>query len=112
MKTGQSWLKPAIVGGSKGCLCCGAMHSALPAEAVIAVGFGSANCTKGTASVYDEQETPDGEDYKTCADMEALAAVDPDHDWRISFYAPLYEAVYQRHGPAHWVLIEKGQGFA
>lgn len=52
------------------------------------------------------KEGPEDEDYATCADMERKAALDPDHDWRISYYAPLYEAVYQRHGPEHWVLIE------
>jgi len=112
MKTDKPWLKPAIEGGTKGCLCCGAMHKALPLEAIIAVGFGSAFCTKDGAPIYDEQDTPDDELNKTCADMELLAAADPEHDWLISYYAPLYEAVYQRHGPEHWVLVEKGQGFA
>jgi hypothetical protein len=88
------------------------MHSALPLESIIAVGFGSANCTKDNEFVYDEQDTPDGGDYATCGDMEKLAAADPDHDWQIAFYAPLYEAVYQRHGNNHWVLIQKGNGFA
>ena len=108
----SEWLKPAIEGGTKGCLCCGRMHSALPLDSIISVGFGSAHCTKNGVTIYDEQETPEGEDYATCADMERKAALDPDHDWRISYCAPLYEAVYQRHGPEHWVLIEKGRGFA
>ena len=113
MTTIQSaWIKPAIEGGTKGCLCCGAMHSLLSLDAAIAVGFGSAHCTKDGATIYDEQETPEGEDYATCGDMEKLAAEDPDHDWRISYFAPLYDAVYQRQGYNHWVLIEKGQGFA
>lgn len=112
MSAAASWLKPAIEGGTKGCLCCGSMHQALPLDAAIAVGFGSASCTKDGAFVYDEQETPEGDEYKTCGDMEKLAATDPDHDWQISYYAPLYEAVYQRHGENHWVLIEKGEGFA
>jgi hypothetical protein len=41
-----------------------------------------------------------------------MAAADPDHDWRIYFYAPLYEAEYQRQGDGCWVLIKKGEGFA
>ena len=112
MSAAADWLKPAIAGGTKGCPCCGAMHQALPADAVIAVGFGSAFCSKGNECIYDEQETAREGDYKTCADMELLAANDPYHDWRISYFAPLYESIYQRHGPGHWVLIEKGQGFA
>lgn len=112
MTTKPTWLRPAIVGGTKGCLCCGAMHAYLPAESIIAVGFGSAFCSKGRDVVYDERDAKEGEDDKTCADMELLAMADPDHDWQISLFAPLYEAVYQRHGPGHWVLIQKGQGFA
>lgn len=112
MSITQTWIQPAIAGGSRGCLCCGAMHLILPLDATIAVGFGSAYCSKGKEIVYDEQETEDGGEYATCGDMEALAAQDPENDWRISYFAPIYECVYQRHGPGHWVLIEKGQGFA
>jgi hypothetical protein len=85
----------------------------LPLDSIIAVGFGSATCTKGGELIYDEQMTPkDSDDYATCGQMELLAKDDPDHDWRISLYAPLYEAEYQRQGDGHWVLIKKGQGFA
>lgn len=83
----------------------------LHAEAVIAVGFGSASVTKGSEIVYDEQQVED-ENYWTCADAEKAALADPDHDWRILIVAPLYEATYQRHGEGRWMLIEKGQGFA
>lgn len=107
-----AWIKPGIEGGSKGCLCCGVMHQTLQPGAVIAVGFGAATAMKGNEVVYDEQDVPHDSDFATCADIEKLALADPDHDWRISYYAPLYEAVYQRHGEGHWVLIEKGQGFA
>jgi hypothetical protein len=88
------------------------MHSSLPLAAIIAVGFGSASCTKGKETIYEERDTPEGQYYKTCGDMEKLAAADPDHDWQISFYAPLYESAYQRQGENHWVLIKKGMGFA
>lgn len=110
----MNWIKqPAIEGGSKPCLCCGAIHTVLPLDALIAVGFGSAMATKGGDIVYSE---PQG-DYeesalKSCADIEVMAQADPDHDWQISFYAPLYESVYQRHSENHWVLIRKGRGFA
>ncbi len=40
------------------------------------------------------------------------AVADPDHDWRIFKFAPLYDAVYQRHAAGQWVLIERGEGFA
>lgn len=97
-----TWKKqPALPGGYN-----------LDAESIIAVGFGSANCTKGTEVIYSEDMIPDGGEYATCGDMEKLAAADPDHDWQISYYGPLSEAVYQRHGDNQWVLVQKGQGFA
>ena len=37
---------------------------------------------------------------------------EPDNDWRIHLIAPLSERHYQRQGNNHWVLYEKGQGFA
>lgn len=104
---------PAIKGGHGGCLHCGYQHEVLPMESVIAVGFGSASLTKGDECVYDEQEVPkDSDDYMTVAQAEALAVADPDHDWRIHLFAPLSERHYQRQGDKHWVLYEKGEGFA
>lgn len=113
-KHADGWTKlPPIEGGHGGCLHCGYQHDVLPMEAVIAVGFGSACLTKGNQTVYDEQDTPkDSEDYMTVEKAEALAVADPDHDWRIHLVAPLSERHYQRQGDKHWVLYEKGEGFA
>jgi len=85
-----------------------------PAEGWIAVGFGSASVTRDGEEVYSEPNDPDADQALiwTGADAEKAAAADPDHDWRISKYAPLYDAVYQRHGDGQWVLIERGEGFA
>ena len=83
----------------------------LSLDSIIAVGFGSSHCMKDGELVYDEQDAID-EQYATCRDMEKLALADPDHDWRISYYGPLSDAVYQRQGPGMWMLIEKGSGFA
>ena len=83
----------------------------LSGDSVIAVGFGSASVTRDGELVYDEDRV-DEENFWTCADAENAARKDPFHDWRISFYAPLYEAVYQRHAAGKWMLIEKGKGFA
>ena len=110
----MNWTKkPAIEGGTKPCLCCGAIHDTLPPDALIAVGFGLANATRDGEIVYAE---PLGDyeesDLKSCTDIEEMAAADPDHDWQISFFAPFYESVYQRHSAGHWVLIHKGMGFA
>jgi hypothetical protein len=106
----SEWTKlPAIEEGCiKGCLNCGVRHSILPMDAIIAVGFGSADVTRDGAWIMGEQ----GDEYPTVADAEKAAAADPNHDWRISYVAPLYESEYQRQGDAHWVLVSKGRGFA
>ena len=78
----------------------------------IAVGFGSAGVTKDGKEVYSEPLDGDETNIWTGAEAEQVAASDPDHDWRIHKYAPLYEAVYQRHGDGQWVLIQQGEGFA
>lgn len=82
----------------------------------IAVGFGSAGYSKDTETLWDEgqvlQDDEDEYNVPTVREVEALAAADPDHDWRIWFYAPLYEEEYQRQGPEVWVLVRCGQGFA
>jgi hypothetical protein len=48
---------------------------------------------------------------KKVRDIEAEAALDPEHDWRVELDLPL-RAVWQRHGANEWVLIKTGQGFA
>lgn len=101
----------AIEGGMGGCMCCGYQHSIFPMEAVIAVGFGCAQVTKDGAPVYDETDADDM-NFMTGEGAEALAAADPKHDWRIHMVAPLSERHYQRQGEKHWVLYERGQGFA
>lgn len=112
--TTMGWEKlPAIEGGPGGCLHCGYKHPILPMDAVIAVGFGSASLTKGDECIYDEQDVGHTyKDYLTVEQAEEMAARDPDHDWRIHLFAPLSERHYQRQGEKHWVLYEKGEGFA
>ena len=110
----MTWEKlPAIEGGSGGCLHCGYQHDVLPMEAIIAVGFGSASLTKDGECIHDgERALHDEKEPWTVEQAEAEAAKDPDHDWRISLIAPLSERHYQRQGDKHWVLYEKGMGFA
>lgn len=118
--------KPAIDAGVPACLCCGTPTSMFPMDDIIAVGFGAACVTRDGDCVYDEPQPryvwdgaelrdviePDETDFWSGADAEAVAAADPDHDWRITKNAPLYDVTYQRHGPGQWVLIERGEGFA
>ena len=88
--------------------------------ALLAVGFGDVSVTKDGTHVYSENDvnqkkrTQDNgwDDFWTGQTAEDEAAKDPDHDWRAHFYAPLYESHYQRQGDKHWVLYEKGEGFA
>lgn len=97
-------------GFRSGCLTCGPQPVMLPLDAWIAVGFGAAYVTRDGETVW-EMDSIDDECW-TCADAEAAATADPDHDWRIHFYGPLSEAEYQRHEAKNWVLVKKGMGFA
>ena len=83
-------------------------------DRTIAVGFGDAGYTKDGKHVWSEGSAggEEGEEGPTVGDVEAHAAADPNHDWRIYFYGPLYEAEYQRQGDGVWVLVSKGMGFA
>jgi hypothetical protein len=104
-------MKP-IEGGHGGCLCCGYQHDILQMESVISVGFGVAALTKNGAVVYDGERENDFDKIWTAQKAEDEAIKDPDHDWRIHLVAPLSERHYQRQGEAHWVLYDKGIGFA
>lgn len=105
--------KPAIAAGGPACLCCGTPTSMFPMDGWIAVGFGSAGVTRDGHEIWSEPiNFEDEESIWTGADAEKAALADPDHDWRIYKYAPLYDAVYQRHAEGQWVLIERGEGFA
>ncbi len=102
----------ASEGSGPACLTCGyGAHDTLAMYKLLAVGFGACNVRKDDDIVYSE-DSRDDEEFWTAQKAEDLAKLDPDHDWRIEFYAPLYEAHYQRHGDGHLVLIKQGDGFA
>ena len=108
-----TWEKLPPVKGSTACLTCGCgSHDTLDMSSLLAVGFGSCTVTKGKETVYDENRCASSDEFWYAQKAEDLAKTDPDHDWRITFFAPLYDAVYQRQGEAHWVLVNKGDGFA
>lgn len=104
-------LEPAIEGTHTGCLNCGVRPSFFHPEARIAVGFGCAQLLRDGAVVFDEGSR-EFEECMTGAEAEALAAQDPDHDWRIVIFGPLSGRTYQRHEAGKWVLIEQNEGFA
>lgn len=80
---------------------------------VIAVGFGDALVTKNGKPVYKEPyDFKSEKDFWTVQDAENEAVKDPDNDWRIVLYAPLYGRTFQRQGDGEWVLIEENMGFA
>ncbi len=105
-----------ITGSAHACLNCATSgvhgaHESLSMNRILAVGFGGCYVTRDGETVYDEQSVENNA-YWTGADAESAAVSNPDHDWRVSFIAPLHEAEYQRQGVAHWILVRKGMGFA
>ncbi len=113
MTEATSWeRKPAIDGKHGGCLNCGPRPSQFPADGVIAVGFGYAGLHKDGSPVWTEPNDPDEDALLTGSQAEAMAALDPEHDWQIVLEGPLSGRTYQRHGPNNWVLIEQNMGFA
>ena len=99
--------------GIKGCLNCGEMRQLLPMNELLGVGFGMVTVTKNTKIIYTEPNNPENEkDFWTTKEAENLACKEPNADWRIHFYAPLYEAHYQRQDKNAWMLYKRGNGFA
>lgn len=103
---------PAIEGTHGGCLNCGPRPSQFPADGVIAVGFGYAALHKDGSPVWAEGDETDSDQWLTGVQAEVMAAIDPDHDWRIVLQGPLSGREYQRHGPNNWALVHQDQGFA
>lgn len=87
------------------------VYDVAPMGMLIAVGFGEAKVKKDNETVYNELHIDDPDEFWTTQDAENVAAKDPDHDWRIVLYAPLYGRTFQRQD-GEWVLIEENQGFA
>jgi hypothetical protein len=109
-------LLPPIEGNGHACLNCAASgvhgaHETMSMSRLLAVGFGDCRVCRDGDCVYEEA-TVENTKFWTGADAENAAREAPDHDWRVSFIAPLYEAEYQRQGENHWVLVKKGMGFA
>jgi len=79
-------------------------------DMIIAVGFGSAQVTRGKKLIFSESNNDD--DYHRLSEFEEMAKKDPNHDWRVMLDAPLRMREYQRQGDGKWVLIASGEGFA
>jgi len=99
-----------LQGGIIGCVNCGYKPSYADMDMRIAVGFGEATLSRDGVIIFSE-DGKEWEDCMTFAEAEALAAADPDHDWRIHLLGPMSEVVYQRHDTGKWALVKKGLGF-
>lgn len=104
---------PAFQGEThQGCMNCRKAGHLAPMDMLVGVGFGQAQLLKDGVVMYDEINVTDDDGYLSVEGAEAMAAVDPDHDWRIVINAPLHGETYQRHGKAQWVLVDSNRGFA
>lgn len=83
----------------------------LSPDALIAVSVGHASLTCDGKALY-EQNGPRRGDAMTVAHAEAIAAHDPERDWRIHLVGQLDDRHYRRRGPGHWVLYERGYGMS
>lgn len=87
------WAKLPALPGFQHCNMCPPKPDLLPLDAPLSVGFGTVTVSKGDETLWD------GDDFNTrLRQFEIAARKDPDNDWRVTFYAPLYEAEYQRVG--------------
>lgn len=109
----MTWAKlEPVAGDIGGGACCTDRPNKAPMDMVIAIGFGCAMVTKDGALVWEERPDTHWDKLWRVRKAERRARLDPDHDWRISIYGPMYSAVWQRHGRSEWVMVEKGEGFA
>jgi hypothetical protein len=84
-------------------------ESTLAPEALIAVGAGYAALTRDGAPVF-EAACGEVEHALSVGEAEALAAAEPDRDWRIHLVGPLDERHYRRRADGRWALYRRGHG--
>lgn len=89
-----AWMLPAIE------------DEPLPLDWEVATGLGVGSVEKDGVCIY----YTDDNNIKLCSEFEAMAAQDPNHDWRIIFQDPGIELFYQRQGPKLWMLIDRNGG--
>lgn len=98
---------PAVKYVDQPCNCCPRRPVTMPTTGSIHPGFGSVDVTRG-----DELALSDVHGTTTVEDYEALAKLDPEHDWRVTVNGPMYGVVYQRQGEGEWIAVENLDGFA
>ena len=103
----RPWYKEPVDKANVGCLNCGAPPIVMERYRRLSVGFGQVMVTKDDECLWG------GDDWDVSAEpYSVMAEQDPDHDWRIYYCSPMYEAEYQRQGEGEWILVKKGEGFA
>lgn len=84
--------KLPAVEGSVACQTCGCgARSDLEMERSIGVGFGSAGYSKDGETLW-QKGGEEFDELPTVQQVERMAQADPNHDWRIFFFAPLISA--------------------
>ncbi len=92
-----------------GCANCSTAGQVLDLKRILSVGFGDVSVTRDGYCIYSEQEC---DIYPIAQFYEDEAAKHSSLDWRIHFFGPMHEEVYQRQGSGYWVMIKSGPGFA
>ncbi|MCG6875021.1 MAG: hypothetical protein LJE97_08010 [Betaproteobacteria bacterium] len=83
----------------------------LAPDALVAVGIGYAAVTRDGAPMY-EAECGDLEHAMSVRDAEAMAAAEPEHDWRIHLVGPLDDRHYRRGTDGRWKIYRRGYGLS
>lgn len=108
----KSWIKPPIKGLTNTCPHCASPADILPLDTKIYNGFGGWSILKNGSLFFIENKDKDWDDFKDLAYIETLIGNDEENEYTAKYYAPLRDALYQRHTKDYWVLIEQGLGFA
>lgn len=104
--------RPALAhaGYRSGCLNCGPNPARLSLHTKLCMGFGIVAIRRDGQTLWCGD--PEWDEAPTLRRWEHRARREPQADWRVEFWGPLSETVYQRHARNRWVLIARGLGFA
>ena len=105
-KVGWTKLVPLAEPVHSGCLLCGSKPIELPLTKMLCVGFGDVTVSRDEEIIWQGDD-----DSVTLERFEEMAKLDPDHNWHVTFNAPLWEGIWQRQD-GKWLLVWKGMGFA
>ena len=86
-------------------------ESTLAPDALVAVGVGYAAVTRDGVPRF-EAACGDVEHAISVRDAEAMAAAEPEHDWRIHLVGVLDERHYRRQADGRWRIYSRGYGLS